>query len=143
MTFGVSGEGTITKGQADLVLFLICAYVAAFAWSWGPLGWLVPSEICPLEIRSAGQAINVSVNMLFTFFVAQVFLAMLCHLKFGLFFFFAMFVFIMTIFVFFFIPETKNMPIEEMNRVWKKHWFWKKYIPDEAVNSTTGHRENF
>ncbi|XP_041021038.1 sugar transport protein 10-like [Juglans microcarpa x Juglans regia] len=141
LTFGVSGEGTITKGQADMVLLLICTYVAAFAWSWGPLGWLVPSEICPLEIRSAGQAINVSVNMLFTFFVAQVFLAMLCHLKFGLFFFFAVFVFIMTIFAFFFIPETKNMPIEEMNRVWKAHWFWKKYIPDDAVNIS--HRDNY
>ncbi|KAK9092405.1 hypothetical protein Syun_027316 [Stephania yunnanensis] len=24
---------------------LICVYVAGFAWSWGPLGWLLPSEI--------------------------------------------------------------------------------------------------
>lgn len=131
--FGVNGTGSLTGGMADLTLFLICAYVAAFAWSWGPLGWLVPSEICPLEIRSAGQAINVSVNMLFTFFIAQVFLTMLCHLKFGLFFFFAAFVVVMTIFVFFFLPETKNVPIEEINRVWRAHWFWGKYIPDDAV----------
>ncbi|KAF4347776.1 hypothetical protein G4B88_015453 [Cannabis sativa] len=102
------------------VLFL---EVAAFAWSWGPLGWLVPSEICPLEIRSAAQAINVSVNMFFTFIIAQVFLSMLCHMKFGLFFFFAGFVIIMTVFIYFFLPETKNLPIEEMNRVWKAHWF--------------------
>ncbi|XP_008223840.1 PREDICTED: sugar transport protein 10-like [Prunus mume] len=133
MKFGVSGEGAFSKGEANWILFLICAYVAAFAWSWGPLGWLVPSEICPLEIRSAGQAINVSVNMLFTFIIAQVFLNMLCHMKFGLFFFFAGFVVIMTIFITFFLPETKNVPIEEMNRVWKAHWFWGKYIPDEAV----------
>ncbi|VVA22217.1 PREDICTED: sugar [Prunus dulcis] len=133
MKFGVSGEGAFSKGEANWILFLICAYVAAFAWSWGPLGWLVPSEICPLEIRSAGQAINVSVNMLFTFIIAQVFLNMLCHMKFGLFFFFAGFVVIMTIFITFFLPETKNVPIEEMNRVWKAHWFWGKYIPDDAV----------
>jgi hypothetical protein len=99
------------------------------------LGWLVPSEICPLEIRSAGQAINVAVNMLFTFVIAQVFLTMLCHLKFGLFFFFAGFVFIMTVFVFFFLPETKNVPIEEINRVWKAHWFWGKYISDDAIDT--------
>ncbi|PQQ12913.1 sugar transport protein 10-like [Prunus yedoensis var. nudiflora] len=131
--FGLSGEGSFSKGEANWILFLVCAYVAAFAWSWGPLGWLVPSEICPLEIRSAGQAINVAVNMLFTFLIGQVFLTMLCHLKFGLFFFFAGFVIIMTIFITFFLPETKNVPIEEMNRVWKAHWFWGKYIPDEAV----------
>ncbi|KAL5543116.1 hypothetical protein UlMin_010826 [Ulmus minor] len=99
-------------------------YLAAYAWSWGPLGWLVPSEICPvLEIRSAGQAMNVSVNMFFTFFIAQGFLYMLCHLKYGLFYFFSGFLAIMTVFVALFVPETKCVPIEEMNRVWKAHWF--------------------
>ncbi|PKI78096.1 hypothetical protein CRG98_001546 [Punica granatum] len=62
--FGLTGEGSFSKGEANFLVFLICAYVAAFSWSWGPLGWLVPSEICPLEVRSPGQAINVSVNML-------------------------------------------------------------------------------
>lgn len=133
--FGVNGQGSLSGAEADVTLFLICLYVASFAWSWGPLGWLVPSEICPLEIRSAGQAINVAVNMLFTFVIAQVFLTMLCHLKFGLFFFFAGFVFIMTVFVFFFLPETKNVPIEEINRVWKAHWFWGKYISDDAIDT--------
>lgn len=132
--FGVSGEGSFTHVEADLLLFFICAYVAAYAWSWGPLGWLVPSEICSLEVRSAGQATNVAVNMLFTFAIAQVFLTMLCHLKFGLFFFFAGFVLIMTIFIVMFFPETNNVPIEEMNKVWKSHWFWKKFVPDVVVD---------
>ncbi|KAI9126279.1 hypothetical protein K1719_002700 [Acacia pycnantha] len=130
LKFGINGEGSLSKGDANFILFLICAYVAAFAWSWGPLGWLVPSEICSLEVRSAGQAVNVAVNMLFTFAIAQVFLTMLCHLKFGLFFFFAFFVVIMTIFVAFLLPETKGVPIEEMNNVWKSHWFWRKFVPN-------------
>ncbi|KAL0296470.1 UNVERIFIED_CONTAM: Sugar transport protein 10 [Sesamum radiatum] len=131
--FGVSGNGTFSKGLGNLALALICIYVAAFAWSWGPLGWLVPSEIHPMEIRSAGQSINVSVNMFFTFVIGQLFLSMLCHMKFGLFFFFGGWVLLMTLFVYFFVPETRNVPIEEMNRVWKAHWFWGKYIPDDAV----------
>ncbi|RVW19513.1 Sugar transport protein 7 [Vitis vinifera] len=49
----------------------------AFGWSWGPLGWTVPSEIFPLETRSAGQSITVAVNLLFTFIIAQCFLSML------------------------------------------------------------------
>ncbi|OWM77951.1 sugar transport protein 11-like [Punica granatum] len=132
--FGLTGEGSFSKGEANFLVFLICAYVAAFSWSWGPLGWLVPSEVCPLEVRSPGQAINVSVNMFFTFIIAQGFLSMLCHIKFGLFFFFGGFVILMTIFVFFFLPETKNVPIEEMNRLMKAHWFWGKYIPDEVAS---------
>lgn len=134
MKFGVSGDGSFTKTEADLLLFFICMYVAAFAWSWGPLGWLVPSEICSLEVRSAGQATNVAVNMFFTFAIAQLFLSMLCHMKFGLFFFFAGFVLIMTIFIALFLPETNKVPIEEMNRVWKSHWFWRKFVSDVVVD---------
>lgn len=141
MVFGVSGEGSFSKGLGNLALILICVYVAAFAWSWGPLGWLVPSEIFPLEIRSAGQSINVSINMFFTFIIGQLFLSMLCSMKFGLFFFFGGWVLIMTTFVYFFVPETKNVPIEEMNRVWKNHWFWGQYIPDDAVGLANHHHK--
>ncbi|XP_058090161.1 sugar transport protein MST3-like [Magnolia sinica] len=131
--FGVSGVADISKGYANLVVFFICLYVAGFAWSWGPLGWLVPSEIFPLEIRSAGQSINVCVNMFFTFLIAQIFLTMLCHMKFGLFYFFGFWVFVMTIFIYMFLPETKNKPIEEVVLVWKKHWFWSRFIADEDI----------
>ncbi|EOA19332.1 hypothetical protein CARUB_v10003693mg [Capsella rubella] len=125
--FGVKGEGTLSLVDADIILALVCLYVAGFAWSWGPLGWLVPSEICPLEIRSAGQSLNVSVNMFFTFLIGQFFLTMLCHMKFGLFYFFAFMVLIMTIFIYFLLPETKGVPIEDMGRVWKEHRYWGKY----------------
>lgn len=127
--FGIDGNpGDLPKWYAIVVVLFICVYVAGFAWSWGPLGWLVPSEIFPLEIRSAAQSINVSVNMIFTFAVAQVFLTMLCHLKFGLFLFFAFWVVVMSIFVYVFLPETKGIPIEEMVIVWKQHWFWSRFM---------------
>ncbi|KAK2643123.1 hypothetical protein Ddye_024886 [Dipteronia dyeriana] len=134
--FGVTGDVTaLPKWYAILVVILICTYVAGYAWSWGSLGWLVPSEIFPLEIRSAAQSIVVSVNMFFTFIVAQLFLTMLCHLKFGLFFFFAFFVAVMSVFIYFFLPETKNIPIEEMSTVWREHWFWKRFNNPEAQQS--------
>ncbi|GFQ02311.1 sugar carrier protein c [Phtheirospermum japonicum] len=138
--FGVDGEpGELPKWYAIVVVLFICIYVAGFAWSWGPLGWLVPSEIFPLEIRSAAQSLNVSVNMIFTFIVAQVFLTMLCHLKFGLFLFFGFFVMVMTVFIYFFLPETKNIPIEEMVVVWKEHWFWSRFVGE--ANYANGNLE--
>ena len=124
-------HGGVSKGYAFLVLILICVYVAGFGWSWGPLGWLVPSEIFPLEIRSAAQSITVAVSFLFTFIVAQTFLAMLCHLKSGIFFFFGGWVVLMTAFVYYLLPETKNLPIEQMDRVWKEHWFWKRIVVED------------
>lgn len=126
--FGDNQE--LSKGYSILVVIVICLFVVAFGWSWGPLGWTIPSEIFPLETRSAGQSITVSVNLLFTFVIAQCFLAMLCHFKFGIFLFFAGWITVMTIFVYFFLPETKGVPIEEMIFLWRKHWFWKRIVPE-------------
>ncbi|KAH7296627.1 hypothetical protein KP509_26G031300 [Ceratopteris richardii] len=127
--FGLEGTGNIDKASAAVLVVIICVYVSAFAWSWGPLGWLVPSEIFPLEIRSAGQSINVSVNLFFTFIIAQAFLSMLCLFKFGIFLFFAGWVVMMSFFVYFLLPETKNVPIEEVDRVWRAHPVWGRFIP--------------
>ncbi|KAL6643346.1 hypothetical protein ACP70R_019011 [Stipagrostis hirtigluma subsp. patula] len=128
---GWSGVAAIPPGYAAAVVVVMCAYVAGFAWSWGPLGWLVPSEVMPLEVRPAGQSITVAVNMLMTFAVAQAFLPMLCRLKFMLFFFFAAWVVAMTLFIAFFLPETKGVPIEDMAAVWKAHWYWKRFVTDD------------
>ncbi|XP_027359958.1 sugar transport protein 13 isoform X1 [Abrus precatorius] len=122
----------LSKGFAVLVVVMVCTFVSSFAWSWGPLGWLIPSETFPLETRSAGQSVTVCVNLLFTFVIAQAFLSMLCHFKFGIFLFFSGWVLIMSFFVLFLLPETKNIPIEEMTeRVWKQHWFWKRFVEDD------------
>ncbi|CAK8573733.1 unnamed protein product [Lathyrus sativus] len=119
----------LDKGFAMLVVVMVCTFVASFAWSWGPLGWLVPSETFPLETRSAGQSVTVFTNMLFTFIVAQGFLSMLCYLKYGIFLFFSAWILIMGCFTVFLIPETKNVPIEDMaDKVWRQHWFWNKYM---------------
>ncbi|KAF2315830.1 hypothetical protein GH714_040373 [Hevea brasiliensis] len=135
MAAQLGDQGGIGKGYAYIVLILICIYVAGFGWSWGPLGWLVPSEIFPLEIRSAGQSIVVAVSFIFTFIVAQTFLSMLCHLKSGIFFFFGVWVVIMTAFVYLLLPETKNMPIEKMDIVWRDHWFWKRIVGEAVEDS--------
>ena len=53
-------DNKLPHGTAIGVLVVICVFVAGFAWSWGPLGWLVPSEIQTLETRAAGAACPLS-----------------------------------------------------------------------------------
>ena len=63
----------------------------------------------------------VAVSFLFTFIVAQTFLSMLCHFKSGIFFIFGGWVIVMTVFVRYLLLETKNMPMEKMDIVWREH----------------------
>ncbi|GLJ22880.1 hypothetical protein SUGI_0431460 [Cryptomeria japonica] len=52
---GMKEDEDISKGMAIMIILMVCTFVSAFAWSWGPLAWLIPSETFPLETRSAGQ----------------------------------------------------------------------------------------
>ncbi|KAF5736852.1 hypothetical protein HS088_TW14G01007 [Tripterygium wilfordii] len=130
--------GTLGKAEAMIVVVLVCLFVMSFAWSWGPLGWLIPSETFPMETRTAGFAFAVSSNMLFTFIIAQAFLSMLCHMRAAIFFFFAAWILVMGLFVVFLLPETKGVPIDLMaERVWKNHPVWKKFMDDEDIELET------
>ncbi|KAJ1262785.1 hypothetical protein BS78_09G136500 [Paspalum vaginatum] len=124
---------SIDRAWATMVVAMVCTFVFSFAWSWGPLGWLIPSEIFPLDTRSGGQSVAVCANLLFTFVMGQTFLSMLCRLKYAIFAFFSGCIFVMSLFVVFFLPETKKVPIEMMTeKAWRQHWFWKRYMDDDG-----------
>ncbi|XP_024959844.1 sugar transport protein 5-like [Cynara cardunculus var. scolymus] len=117
--------GTLPYNYGIVVLVLMCLISSAFGWSWGPLTWLVPSEILPIEVRAAGTGISVATNFVITFLLTQLSMAMLCSMKFGLFLFYGATTFFMTTFIGVFLPETKGVPLESMDEIWGKHWFWK------------------
>lgn len=121
------GGKQLSRGISIFLVIVIFLFVLAYGRSWGPLGWLVPSELFPLEIRSSAQSLVVCVNMIFTALVAQLFLTSLCHLRFGIFLLFAAFILVMAMFIFFFLPETKQVPIEEIYLLFQNHWFWKRF----------------
>ncbi|WVZ62393.1 hypothetical protein U9M48_012149 [Paspalum notatum var. saurae] len=131
MVVHVTPDSSPSRAWAVAIVVLICVYVSSFAWSWGPLGWLIPSETFPLATRTAGFSFAVSSNMLFTFLIAQAFLSMMCTMRAFIFFFFAVWIVVMATFVLTLLPETKGVPIDEMvDRVWRRHWFWKRCFAD-------------
>ncbi|KAE8672647.1 Sugar transport protein 13 [Hibiscus syriacus] len=105
---------SLTKNLAIIVVVLACLYVMAFALSWGPLGWLIPSETFPVKTRAAEFAFVVSTNILCTFIIAQAFLSMLCHMHAFIFFLFTGWIFAIGAFMLFLLSERKNVPIDAM-----------------------------
>ncbi|CAA6661646.1 unnamed protein product [Spirodela intermedia] len=112
----------VCQGFSIAVVAVVCLFVAAFGWSWGPLGWTVPSEIFPLETRSAGQDPSCLCSARSSSGSSSSSRAWITA---------------MTGFVWAFLPETKGIPIEEMILQWRKHWFWKRIVPPlEEPDST-------
>ncbi|EEC76807.1 hypothetical protein OsI_14928 [Oryza sativa Indica Group] len=137
MAAKLGDEGAPSKAYATLLVVLIGVYSTGFGWSWGPLSWLVPTEVLPLEVRSAGQSVAVATCFALTVLVAQCFLAALCRMKAWIFFFFAGWIAAMTAFVYFFLPETKGIPIEQVGSVWEEHWFWRRIAGTDEIHASS------
>ncbi|BBN00246.1 MFS transporter, SP family, sugar:H+ symporter [Marchantia polymorpha subsp. ruderalis] len=118
----------LDKGVGIGVVVVFCLYVGAFTWSWGSLGFVIPGEIFPLEIRSAAMSLNGFVFYFVGFCIAQWFYIFLCAMRFGVFYFFAFWIVVMSLFVFLFVPETKGVGLERMPLLWEQHWFWKRFV---------------
>ena len=67
----------------------------------------------------------------------------LSWLQWGIFLFFGLFCVAGTLFVYFLFPETKGIPIEEVPNIFKRHWYWKRFVLDEpgSEGKSTGETE--
>lgn len=100
---------------------LIWVYIAGFGATWGPVSWTLVSEIFPLSIRAKGASIGAFSNWLNNFAIAFFVPPMLEAWAWGTYIFFAVFLTGGIFWVWFFLPETKNASLEEMDRVFNSH----------------------
>ncbi|KAM0328879.1 hypothetical protein ACHAQA_005295 [Verticillium albo-atrum] len=96
-------------------------YVGAFGATWGPVSWVLVSEIFPLSIRSKGASIGASSNWVNNFAVAFFVPAMFSAWGWGTYIFFAVFLAGGIIWVWYCLPETKGVTLEEMDRAFGSH----------------------
>lgn len=97
----------ITARQA-VILFAMFVYIGGYQIGFGPISWLMISEIFPLEVRGQAVSVSVQANFLFNLIVAYLFPVELDLI--GIFFTFAIFAVIdayALFFVFRYVPETK------------------------------------
>lgn len=90
-------------------------YVGCYQLSFGPIGWLMISEIFPLRLRGRGLSIAVLVNFGANAVVTFAFSPLKEILGAGiLFFIFGGIALLSVVFIFFIIPETKGLTLEEI-----------------------------
>lgn len=117
---GGSGDPHLPEPWGAVGLVSANAFVVFYAVSWGPVMWTLLGEMFPNQIRGLAVGIATAVNWLANFAVTVTFPAlsdMSLALTYGMYAFFAL---ASLIFVFFKVPETKNVPLEQMSDRYKR-----------------------
>ncbi|TVY47770.1 MFS glucose transporter [Lachnellula occidentalis] len=112
-TFEDSWPTHTSAGWASIAF--IWLFAVNFAYSWGPVTWVLTQEIFPNSMRSRGVAIVASTNWMFNFVIGLTTRDMLDSMKYGTYIFFAAFCAGGAIFVWLLVPETKNKTLEELD----------------------------
>ena len=135
------GLGFMIEGAGKWFLVIsMLVYIAFFAVSLGPLGWLIITEVFPTRVRGLGSSIGSLSNWGFNTLVVWTFFKMasaignakdvvipegkvlsdVCPTCVGsVFWIFAAIALIGLVWGYFFIPETKGVTLEEIDEHWR------------------------
>ena len=115
-------------GPGMLALVCMLVYTAGFAFSWGPVTWVLLSEIFPNQIRGKAMALAVAMQWIANYLVSWTFPILdknpylVEHFKHG----FAYWIYgvmgiLAAVFMAKMVPETKGRTLEQMEAMWLSH----------------------
>jgi SP family xylose:H+ symportor-like MFS transporter len=130
----VMGAAMVTLGfqfQANAVgtgpLISAIAYIAGFALSWGPVTWVLLSEMFPNSIKNRAMALAVAAQWIANLFVSWTFKILIGNSALNALFnhgfpywIYGGMSFLAAAFVYFYVPETKRRTLEEIQNLWSK-----------------------
>ena len=97
----------------------VMVYSASFMFSWGPICWVLISEIFPNTIRGAAVAIAVAFQWISNFIVSSTFVPLYTWspaFTYGL---YCAMCLLAAFFVWRLVPETKGKTLEDMSALWR------------------------
>lgn len=127
------GNGS-SKGAGNCMIVFTCFYIYCFSTTWAPICFVVISETFPLRIKAKGMAISMLANWVWGFLISffTPFITGAINFYYGYVFMgclvFAFF------YVFFFVPETKGLTLEEVNTMWEENvlpWKSSSWVPPD------------
>lgn len=99
----------------SLTLLGICIFMAGFSIGFGPLTWVLQSEVFPLRVRGMAVGIGTFINRITSGTIAMSYLSLSKAVtESGAFYLFAAVAFVSLLFVIFCVPETKGKTLEEI-----------------------------
>ena len=110
---------THNVGMGSLVCMLV--YTAGFAMSWGPVCWVLLSEIFPNSIRSMVMSVAVASQWISNFLVSWTFPMLDKNETLtAIYWIYGLMGVLAAIFIWKMVPETTGKSLEEMEKYWEK-----------------------
>ncbi len=100
-------------------LVFIIVYTASFMMSWGPITWVLISEIFPNKIRGRAVAVAVVAQWAANYFISSTYPAMMEFSGAVTYGFYGLMSILSFVFVWKMVPETKGKTLEELEEIWK------------------------
>ncbi|KAK9428610.1 general substrate transporter [Lipomyces doorenjongii] len=120
------------SAQIGVVVFTLI-YVLGFASTWGPLGWVITSEISNNMVREKTQGLGSATNILFSWVVTFSLPYLLNDDKAGLGakvgFIYAGLTLCGLVYVWFYVPETRGIALEDLDAIFEQK------VPTRKFNS--------
>ncbi|KAJ9149337.1 Sugar transporter STL1 [Pleurostoma richardsiae] len=138
MLFAAAGQGvcmavlagTVSDGsRAAGVVAIVMLFLFNFFFAVGLLAipWLLPAEYAPLAIRTRAAALATASNWIFTFLVVEITPVSIDNIGWRTYVYFCIFNFFFLPLIFFFYPETRNLSLEQIDKLFTgekivMHW---------------------
>ncbi len=104
-----------TGAQGAMVVAFVCAFVGAHAIGQGAVIWVFISEIFPNTVRDSGMSWGSGTHWVFAALITLITPTVLANFSSAtIFTFFAGMMFLQLLWVWFIMPETKGVPLEEL-----------------------------
>lgn len=114
-----SQSSKLTSGGIAAMAFFYL-WTVFYTPSWNGVPWVVNSEMFDQNVRTLAQAFAAANNWFWNFIVARFTPQMFAKMGPGVWFFFASMQMLSIPFVYFLLPETKSVPLEQMDQLFDK-----------------------
>lgn len=137
---------TSLSSSGIATVFMVYLWTAIYVNSWNGTPWVINAEMFSQRTRNIGQLFASMANWLWTFIIARITPNMIDGMGesgYGMYFLFGAVTLCGLAFVWFFIPETKSVPLDKMDRLFEIRPTSKAHrtVMEEAQNESFDHDE--